>query len=139
MNRRDFLKRLGLVAAGVAAADQLEIIERLGWKRRFFQGFTPAPQFVHKEFALGFMITREMLEDDIYGSFRELAKTMNVRESFMDNTLIFTPKKTLSAVGKVDHLVLPREPGLITQGVTGEPHKLAPVLRPIRMTALVGG
>jgi hypothetical protein len=148
MNRRDFLKRLGLVTAGIVAADQLEVIERLGWKRRFFPGFTePSKVYEYQEFALGFMITREMLEDDLYaGTFRELAKKMEVRESFMDDTFVFTPRKDvllhghiLSSAGKVDHLVLPREPGLITQGVMGGTHNPAPVLRPIRASALVGG
>lgn len=36
MNRRDFLRRSALVAAGIAAADQLEILEGLTWRRRFF-------------------------------------------------------------------------------------------------------
>jgi hypothetical protein len=141
MNRRDFLKRLGLATAGIVAADQLEIIERLGWKRRFFQGFTatPAKLFVHKEFALGFMVTREMLEDDMSGSIKELAEKMNVRHSFLDDTYIFTPKNTLSAAGKADHSVLPREPGLISQGVMAGSHKPMAVLRPIRASALVGG
>lgn len=37
MNRRDFLRRSSLIAAGVVAADQLEILERVG--RRVFPGF----------------------------------------------------------------------------------------------------
>jgi hypothetical protein len=97
MNRRDFLKRLGLATAGIVAADQLEIIERLGWKRRFFQGFTPAPSglFLPKEFALGFMITREMLEDDMYGSVNEFVKKheMVMKSNFLDDTFIVTPKR----------------------------------------------
>lgn len=137
MNRRDFLKRLGLATAGIVTADQLEIIERLGWKRRFFQGFTP--QYEFKTFALGFMVTQEMIEDDIYGVYSKMIDEMDVRHSFMDDTYIFTPKNILSAAGKADHSVLPREPGLISQGVMGESHKLLPVLRPIRASALVGG
>lgn len=39
MNRRDFLRRSALVAAGAIAADQLDLVERLGWKRRLFAGF----------------------------------------------------------------------------------------------------
>jgi hypothetical protein len=123
MNRRDFLKRLGLVTAGVVAADQLEIIERLGWKRRFFPGFTPAPKFVHKSFALGFTISQEMIEDDIYlmdhETFVKAATAMGLLHGHI-----------LSSAGKVDHLVLPREPGLISQGVMGGTHNPMPILRP---------
>lgn len=42
MNRRDFLRRSALVAAGVVAADQLDVLDRLGWKRRFFPGWSRA-------------------------------------------------------------------------------------------------
>ena len=38
MNRRDWLRGAALLTAGVVAADQLELVERLGWKRRFFAG-----------------------------------------------------------------------------------------------------
>lgn len=44
MNRRDFLRRAALVAAGAVAADQLELLDRLGWVRRLFSGWrAPAP------------------------------------------------------------------------------------------------
>lgn len=43
MNRRDFLRRAALVAAGAVAADQLELVERLGWRRRFFPGWSRSP------------------------------------------------------------------------------------------------
>lgn len=39
MNRREFARRAALIVAGVAAADQLELVEKLGWKRRFFPGW----------------------------------------------------------------------------------------------------
>jgi len=40
MNRRDFLRRSAVVATGAVAADQLEILEKLGgWARKFFPGF----------------------------------------------------------------------------------------------------
>lgn len=41
MNRRDLLRRASLLAAGAVAADQLELIERLGWTRRLFPGWSP--------------------------------------------------------------------------------------------------
>lgn len=41
MNRRDFLRRAALVAAGAVAADQVELLDRLGWKRRLFAGWSP--------------------------------------------------------------------------------------------------
>ena len=40
MDRREWLRSAALIAAGVVAADQLELVERLGWKRRFFPGAT---------------------------------------------------------------------------------------------------
>jgi hypothetical protein len=40
MNRRDFLRRAALIAAGAVAADQLDLIERLGWRRKLFPGWT---------------------------------------------------------------------------------------------------
>lgn len=40
MNRRQFLRNASLAAAGVVAADQLELIERLGWTRRLFPGWS---------------------------------------------------------------------------------------------------
>jgi hypothetical protein len=43
MNRRDFLRRASLVAAGAVAADQLDLIERLGWRRKLFPGWSPTP------------------------------------------------------------------------------------------------
>lgn len=40
MNRRAFFRNASLLAAGAVAADQLELVERLGWKRRFFAGWS---------------------------------------------------------------------------------------------------
>lgn len=42
MDRRAFLRNAAVVTAGVVAADQLELVERLGWSRRFFPGWSPA-------------------------------------------------------------------------------------------------
>lgn len=36
MNRRDFLRRASLVASGAIAADQFELLDRLGWVPRLF-------------------------------------------------------------------------------------------------------
>jgi hypothetical protein len=44
MERRDFFRRAALVAAGVVAADQLDLLERLTWKRRFFPGWSEPAQ-----------------------------------------------------------------------------------------------
>lgn len=38
MNRREFLRRAALIAAGAVAADQLELLDRLGWTRSLFPG-----------------------------------------------------------------------------------------------------
>jgi len=41
MNRRDFLRRVALVTAGVVAADQLELLERLVWTpRKLWTGYS---------------------------------------------------------------------------------------------------
>ena len=42
MDRRRFLRRAALIAAGAVAADQIELLERLTWRRRFFPGWSPA-------------------------------------------------------------------------------------------------
>lgn len=78
MNRREFFKRAALIAAGVVAADQLELLERLAhkkvWAGHRFDDFSRFK--VEKSFALGFVISHEMIEDDIpfYTAFnRQLA------------------------------------------------------------------
>lgn len=38
IDRRTFLRRAAVLTTGVVAADQLDLIERLGWRRRFFAG-----------------------------------------------------------------------------------------------------
>ena len=38
MNRREWLRGAALISAGVVAADQLDLLDRLGWTRRFFAG-----------------------------------------------------------------------------------------------------
>lgn len=40
MNRRAFLFRASAIAAGAVAADQIELLDRLGWTRRLFPGFS---------------------------------------------------------------------------------------------------
>lgn len=40
-SRREFLRRAAILTAGVVAADQLELVERLGWKRTLFPSFSP--------------------------------------------------------------------------------------------------
>lgn len=36
MNRREWLRNASIIVAGAVAADQIEIIDRLSWRRRFF-------------------------------------------------------------------------------------------------------
>lgn len=36
MDRRAFLRRAAIASSGIVAADQLELLDRLGWVRRFF-------------------------------------------------------------------------------------------------------
>lgn len=64
MDRRTFLRRAALIAAGVAAADQIDLLERLTHKK-LWSGWSPAPEFVFKEFELGFLVSQEMIEDDL--------------------------------------------------------------------------
>lgn len=40
MDRRRFLRNATIAAVGVVAADQLELLERLGWTRRLFAGWS---------------------------------------------------------------------------------------------------
>lgn len=68
MNRRDWLRRTALIATGVVAADQLELLEKLTWKRTLFPGFS-RPIMISKQYALGFSISEEMLEDSFVYDF----------------------------------------------------------------------
>lgn len=43
MNRRAFFRNAALIAAGAVAADQLELIDRLGWKRKLFSAWGAMP------------------------------------------------------------------------------------------------
>lgn len=73
MDRREFFRRSALVAAGVVATDQLDILERLFHKRRFFPGWKPVWQPNH-----GYLITQEMIDDDVYaGPARAGAERMS--------------------------------------------------------------
>lgn len=62
MDRRDFLKNSALILAGAA------VDSPLGWVRRLFTtgGWTRQGGLYVQKFALGFEITQEMLEDDLY-------------------------------------------------------------------------
>jgi hypothetical protein len=42
--RRDFLRGAALIAAGVVTADTLELLDKIGWRRRFFPGWS-APRY----------------------------------------------------------------------------------------------
>ena len=97
MNRREFLKHAGLIAAGAVAADQLELLDRLGWRRRFFPGFTKSdPYFITKQFTLGFLITQEMIEDDVIypppDRLFELVNIFDVKRSEMLDGYLILPK-----------------------------------------------
>ena len=94
MDRRKFLRNASLIAAGVVAADQLEILERLTWKRRLFvnPGFS-------KEYAMGFQVTQTMIDDDLYGAgmwdvdFADIGNTIvriqqvDSRKFYVDHTM----------------------------------------------------
>lgn len=40
LSRRDFLRNAALVAAGTVAANQLDLLDKIGWRRRFFLGWS---------------------------------------------------------------------------------------------------
>jgi hypothetical protein len=60
MNRREWFKKAAILATGAVAANQLELLDRLGWKRTLFP--SAAIPTLH-EFKLGFYVSREMIED----------------------------------------------------------------------------
>jgi len=59
-SRRDFLRKATLIASGIVAADQLEILDRIGWTRTLFPSVALDQRFTYE---LGFLVTEEMLED----------------------------------------------------------------------------
>lgn len=80
MNRREWLQKAAVVAAGVVAADQLDLLERLAPRRLYFRGadfgkpYTTATELLLREEIQkrkGIWITRTMVEDDIYGPIVE--------------------------------------------------------------------
>lgn len=79
MDRRDFLAKCALIAAGSIAADQLDILDRLFWRRKSFPSAAlvrPVTatevlariEEVNKSCSLGFRVSQEMIEDDLYGA-----------------------------------------------------------------------
>jgi hypothetical protein len=43
MDRRSFLRRAAIASSGIVAADQLELLDRLGWVRRWFTSVALVP------------------------------------------------------------------------------------------------
>src|SRR6185503_5767847 len=76
LQRREFLRRMGLVAAGVVAADQLDLLDRLGWTRKFFPSAEVRPRFV--KYALGFRVSSETVQDTVthQAAIARMAKLM---------------------------------------------------------------
>ena len=100
MQRREFFRRSAIVAAGVVAADQLDLLGRLGWVRKFFAGADLTPRrFTHARYALGFRVSHEMVNADAYGvGITELmqkfqqevgAESANWTHDFDTNNLLF--------------------------------------------------
>jgi hypothetical protein len=46
MDRRRFFRNSAILAAGLVAADQLELLDRLGWERKLFSGWRPDPRYL---------------------------------------------------------------------------------------------
>ena len=76
MNRREFINGLLKLGISVALADKLELFERINYKRRFF----PGHKLELKTYSLGFAITQEMIDDDIYGPiFEPMQKVVRIK------------------------------------------------------------
>jgi hypothetical protein len=58
VNRREFLRRAAVVAAGSVAVDQLELLDRLGWKRTLFASAPLQP----RTFQVGWQHTFEIVD-----------------------------------------------------------------------------
>lgn len=62
MNRREFFRRAALIAAGVVAADQVELLERLG-HRKVFAGWAPLDIDARARFVEMLNQTNTILDD----------------------------------------------------------------------------
>ena len=72
MDRRRFLRNAALLAAGVAAVDQLEIMERLAPKR-LWAGWTPPQPRAEIVFSRGVLDDMTALSDDVYRQWATVA------------------------------------------------------------------
>jgi hypothetical protein len=99
LDRRNFLKKAAIVTATVVAADQLDLLERLTHTRKFFPGADfgyrmyldvggdtwiydrDTQSFRFKKYADEFIITREMIEDDVYNQYMPKAMVKGLAES----------------------------------------------------------
>lgn len=65
MNRRDFLRNCAIIAGGVIAADQLELLERLAPRRLYFGGadFAEGQWQLHQHYGPGRPLSMEMIRE----------------------------------------------------------------------------
>jgi hypothetical protein len=78
MRRRDFISGLLKLGVGLAVADKLAFIEGLG------RSYPVAPHgipkdltwYVDKEFLVGFEISKQIVEDDLYGKVELISNAL---------------------------------------------------------------
>jgi hypothetical protein len=73
IGRRTFLKGLGALL--LAPKGAVKALSSLTVDTKF--------PFVHKEFALGFIITRDIIDDDAYDSARSISKALAKQQNAM--------------------------------------------------------
>jgi hypothetical protein len=95
MDRRQFLKDIGLLTAGVALIGIPKGRSMVGWTR------SREGLYVHKEYAMGFSVTQEMLDDDIYGDiFRTMYREVRVPYFIQDG-----PISLLNSGARLERLI----------------------------------
>jgi hypothetical protein len=105
MDRRQFLRRAALVASGAVAADQLELLDRLGWVRRWFAGWrAPADGWVRVEGADSGMYATQAQWDalpDEYYVRNGVVAAINAASPFpADHLRRVSPRRLLDRHGK---------------------------------------
>jgi hypothetical protein len=67
MDRRQWIKNVGLILGGGIAVEQLELLEKLKWTRKIFPSIPIQDKYkLLTTYESGFLITQAMVEDDMY-------------------------------------------------------------------------
>lgn len=83
MNRRTWLKRSAMMAAAGVAADQLDLVDRLLWKRTLYPSIALGNPY---EFNVGFLITDEMLQDMLVYVDRDMIRCYKTSLHFVNRS-----------------------------------------------------